>query len=338
MITIRSGWQPRKRSDAPTKRAAVRPGAVADKLLQLYREDGGRLFGLLDSAREETILAALVDGVDCESLYRGTKNEKHFGKAPFLVHFAPGCKLFYQLVSRGWGDSWGVVFASREPFGNLLEHFQRFVLARRQFGEDQDVFFFRFYDPRVLRAYLPTCTESEIGLLFGPVRRFYVESEGGDAVLVFDRQERSARSDVSDAAPTSQTDSANADKQPDPSGDQQPILLVRQEQVATFREYLVRDFEDHAMLDLRDAFPNKTEPMSDAELRAFVQTGRERAARYRVRTERGVTAYLRYMAKYGDNFDKKYAGAKEILENKGIPGTLKVKRLAQWHRGGGAQG
>jgi hypothetical protein len=42
---------------------------------------------------------------------------------------------------------------------------------------------FRFYDPRVLRAFLPACDRMEIAEFFGPIRVFVIEAEElGDAV------------------------------------------------------------------------------------------------------------------------------------------------------------
>jgi hypothetical protein len=56
---------------------------------------------------------------------------------------------------------------------------------------------FRFYDPRVLRAYLPTCTATEWQSVFGPVHQLICsadedeerrDSEGnGRGMLVFKR-------------------------------------------------------------------------------------------------------------------------------------------------------
>ena len=50
--------------------------------------------------------------------------------------------------------------------------------------EDGQTFFFRFYDPRVLRAFLPTCSPSQLTDFFGPVRAMIVESEGGEELQV----------------------------------------------------------------------------------------------------------------------------------------------------------
>ncbi len=44
---------------------------------------------------------------------------------------------------------------------------------------------FRFYDPRVLRAYLPTCTAEEIAQFFGPISHFAAESADGRQVITY---------------------------------------------------------------------------------------------------------------------------------------------------------
>jgi hypothetical protein len=48
---------------------------------------------------------------------------------------------------------------------------------------------FRFYDPRVLRVYLPTCWPGELTRMFGPVESFVMESAEGNVLQM--RQGRS---------------------------------------------------------------------------------------------------------------------------------------------------
>lgn len=56
--------------------------------------------------------------------------------------------------------------------------------------EDGKELYFRFYDPRILRLYLPTCTKTETAAFFGPVLRFLIESEDARSLLVFQQDER----------------------------------------------------------------------------------------------------------------------------------------------------
>ena len=49
-----------------------------------------------------------------------------------------------------------------------------------------EMVYFRYYDPRVLQVYLPTCRRDEIKIIYGPVLRYIAEDARGAATaLVF---------------------------------------------------------------------------------------------------------------------------------------------------------
>jgi hypothetical protein len=48
---------------------------------------------------------------------------------------------------------------------------------------------FRFSDPRVLSALVPTCTKDQIARLFGPVSRYLTEVDGGREMVEFRRND-----------------------------------------------------------------------------------------------------------------------------------------------------
>lgn len=62
--------------------------------------------------------------------------------------------------------------------------------------------YFRYYDPRVLRVYLPTCNAQELGFVFGPLDSFVLEGEDPSAVLRFSRDGEELRVEQSPVAPT----------------------------------------------------------------------------------------------------------------------------------------
>ena len=75
------------------------------------------------------------------------------------------------------------VFAqSHADFRAMRKHFRTFFIVSGVNGKPA---FFRYYDPRVLRVYLPSCTPDELDTVFGPIIHYLVESETGDAVLRF---------------------------------------------------------------------------------------------------------------------------------------------------------
>ena len=80
----------------------------------------------------------------------------------------------------------------------LRKHFRQFLLAALPDGKQV---YFRFYDPRVLRVYLPTCTPEEIYRFFGPVWRFATEAEKPEDMLEFVRSRTGMLSNIWHLAP-----------------------------------------------------------------------------------------------------------------------------------------
>jgi hypothetical protein len=78
---------------------------------------------------------------------------------------------------------------SSEPFQELRTHFQHFLFVQTEEGKE---LCFRFYDPRVLRGYLPSRTGPEAAEFFGPVRSFLMEGAGPETLVRFTLTEHGA--------------------------------------------------------------------------------------------------------------------------------------------------
>ena len=61
-------------------------------------------------------------------------------------------------------------------------HFRTLLMVD---GNGRKRYYFRFYDPRVLRVFLPICTSEELNRFVGPVTAFYCESTCRNALLAF---------------------------------------------------------------------------------------------------------------------------------------------------------
>jgi hypothetical protein len=110
------------------------------------------------------------------SLFRGEQARELATVAPYLVHLLRDDPFTEWLFTYGWGNNWGITIESSAALsmGELRRHFQSFIMVYDPVGKP---LFFRYYDPRVFRVYLPTCNESELKTVFGPVNAFYVEAE-----------------------------------------------------------------------------------------------------------------------------------------------------------------
>jgi hypothetical protein len=117
-----------------------------------------------------------------DSLYRGRSEEALTMVAPYLFTYQEGTDFAIWLAEKGWGDAWGVFLFANATLDELHKHFQKFMLVKTEDGQE---LYFRFYDPRVLRAFLPTCNWVQIQELFGPVQYFVVEDEDPAFAIVF---------------------------------------------------------------------------------------------------------------------------------------------------------
>jgi hypothetical protein len=145
------------------------------------------LYAIVDSARNEEVFRHFLTGnVIYRSLYEGTMDEQSWRVSGFLVDCNKDSTLFQWITTNAWGESGCIFFTSHASFNTIFKHFQKF---NRVYLENDEVVFFRYYDPRVLRIYLPTCTRNEIETFFGEIKNFFIESENQGEIRVFRKEE-----------------------------------------------------------------------------------------------------------------------------------------------------
>lgn len=134
------------------------------------------------------------DATLCQSLFHGHSALEYENFAPYLLRVPPGSELLEILVAEGWGKSWGIYLTCARPFVEVRKHLRQFLMVEMPDGGQN---YFRFYDPRVLRAFLPVCTRAEVENFFGPVECYFVEDEEGERGCRFTSgAERVRREDV----------------------------------------------------------------------------------------------------------------------------------------------
>jgi hypothetical protein len=140
-----------------------------------------RVWAVLDGARDARVYSAVVG---CYSdnccLYSGDLPSDLKLAAPYLVSLDPEDRTTQYILKRGWGNSWGIFLRSSSGMESLRRHLKKFLVVMDHTGQR---LLFRYYDPRVLRVYLPTCWPAELEGLFGPVKAFMVEgAESGTMI------------------------------------------------------------------------------------------------------------------------------------------------------------
>ena len=153
------------------------------RLLTLLRNEHQPLYAILDGARDIRIHELLEQSKEeYQSLYEGSEGEKLAQVAPYLVRLDKDSLLLASMIFEGWGNSWGVYLSCPEDFQQIRQHLRRFLEV--QLADGKQVYF-RFYDPRVLRMFLPSCSAEDANQFFGPIEQYLIEAEQPDQLLQF---------------------------------------------------------------------------------------------------------------------------------------------------------
>ena len=176
---------------AETPIANETPGRVTtsrEKLLFMLQGELQPLYALLDAAREPSVLKVILESKEeYQSLYEGAPGGQLAHFAPYLVRIPQKSPLLGALIQQAWGKSWGVYVTCDQPLKDLRTHFRHLLMVTLPEGRTVN---FRYYDPRVLRIFLPTCLPEEADQFFGLVKHFLMEVEDPNLALRFTRGAR----------------------------------------------------------------------------------------------------------------------------------------------------
>ncbi len=152
------------------------------RLIQFLSSQPEPLFAVLDAAQDPMVLGNVRAFGDLhQSLYEGKQAQELADFAPYLVQ-VPANSQILEKAAEAWGSNWGIFLTCGLSFDEVRAHLRQFLEVKTEDGRE---LMFRFYDPRILRAFLPACTPEETTALFGPVRSFLTEAEEPDSLLKF---------------------------------------------------------------------------------------------------------------------------------------------------------
>src|SRR6267378_3829982 len=137
--------------------------------------------GLL--AEEGEALCAVLDGASAPGILDRLDGERSLETAClFRVKLEPDSAFAEWVVGTGWGQHWGSFVTTRQSFYKLRDHLRALTLVYRRDGTP---LYFRYYDPRVLNVFLPTCSGAQLKEMFGPVDAFIAENETADGMTIY---------------------------------------------------------------------------------------------------------------------------------------------------------
>jgi len=154
-----------------------------DVAAALFGKGDTPVFAILDGASAPNLVKHLYEHEpEYCCLYRGELQPDMATVAPYLVRLEAEDKFTDLVLTEGWGVHWGIFFVTPANLRTLRDHFRSFHTVELP---DQRTVLFRYYDPRVLRNFLPVCNAAELATFFGPVQKFVVEGETPESGIKF---------------------------------------------------------------------------------------------------------------------------------------------------------
>ena len=161
--------------------ATIPTGTLLAALVKAVSGTPARLYAIIDGAQAfQLAFTARLMGNRLYTLFSGALAVDLSHVGPCVVEFDRPEQFLHKWVD-AIGRNAGVLFAADGDLRTLYPHLRHIFIVKDEEGQE---YFFRFYDPRVLRTFVSTCTPDELREFFGPIQRWFVEGEGGDGYSV----------------------------------------------------------------------------------------------------------------------------------------------------------
>ena len=161
----------------------------------LFSQPETNLFAVLDGASVPELPQILWEHEpEHVCLYRGELEPDMAEVAPYLVKLEYDHPFTKLVCEQGWGKHWGifVITPAEVHLRDLRNHFRKFLMV---YDPDGKLIYFRYYDPRVLRVYMPTCNAEDTKIVFGPISCYMLEGEEPSVLLRFSSDGEKARAE-----------------------------------------------------------------------------------------------------------------------------------------------
>ena len=140
------------------------------------------IWAIIDTARDPKAYWTLANShLNYSCLFAGELPDALEQAAPYLVQLTAE-DAYTDYLAANLGNSLGVFLQCDAAIQSVRHHLRKLLTVRDPRGAK---LLFRFYDPRVLRVFLPTCDSSELGQMYGPVKTYWAEDTTPNKLIEF---------------------------------------------------------------------------------------------------------------------------------------------------------
>jgi pSer/pThr/pTyr-binding forkhead associated (FHA) protein len=169
----------------PPTAAAIDPGVLTPQqqaFVSYLKLLPAPLFAIANASIEDRVPNWLIgSGEVYQFLAEGMTMGEVLPPGAYLTYLPATSQLLPKLVKESWGRNFCVFFTCMHPFSEVRKHLRQLLLLST---EDGRRFFFRYFDPRILQAFLPACSTQELTHFFGPVHAFIVQDSTDPSKLI----------------------------------------------------------------------------------------------------------------------------------------------------------
>jgi hypothetical protein len=134
-----------------------------------------RAYALIDASHRADIAICLeAFNSPARCLFDGEVGEDLAEVAPWLVELTRFDDAWDWFVENGYGKNWGILMHSRLELPRLKTQLKRFLKITDEKGES---FFFKYYRPKHLNAYLPVFDDVQMTSFMKGIETIFAESD-----------------------------------------------------------------------------------------------------------------------------------------------------------------
>jgi hypothetical protein len=158
-----------------------------EKQLEKYLlNEASYLYAILDGAAVPDLPMKMYEMRPHQiCLYRGELEPDLAEVAPYLVYLMPETEFTDWVLANCWGKHWGIFVQTQFSMVEVRKQFRRLLTVHDEAGNP---LLFRYYDPRVLSKFLPTCESEDLKLFFDRASAIFAESDDAQELIRFQAQ------------------------------------------------------------------------------------------------------------------------------------------------------
>ncbi|MBZ9785795.1 DUF4123 domain-containing protein [Pseudomonas sp. REP124] len=268
---------------------------------------------LLDGASIDSLptrLYRLDSSPTIEWLYHGTPYRALFDVGPALVVLRADSPLEKAFMDH-WQHDAGVMLESDAPMLELAEYLRSLLHARVRGGAS---LLFRYYDPRVMRHWLPALSSAERDRMMGPISRVRLPAKDDQGEEWIVRKQ---------------------DRQNTQQYAERPWLYLDEQQLQQINQGKLEVCDQQLLEHVRTCLPDCLTQYSAAEQQQWAASCREGAAHYGYSAPDEVLRWAALVAQRGTAFPgaPEHQACRDILQQQALNAEQRLDALwAELHR------